>query len=375
MEGDILVVDDNPKNIEILINFLERERYEVRPIRNSTKVLDAMRAQKPDLVLLDIMMPEINGFEVCEQIKANNSFSNIPVIFISALTDTSDKLEGFKRGGVDYITKPFRHEEVIARVKTHLSLYKLTTDLQRQVQKEVQKQKNQEKLLMQQSKMASVGNLISAIAHQWKQPLNAISMISEMMVYQSEYNPDEVIDFGKQIKEQADFMNDTIQTFREFLKPSKEKKEFLACDTVLQIKKMFGDVFLKNNVEVIIHDRQHFQTLGYETEFKQVILNILINAVDAFDENGVEKKDKKIECFFEKRDHKNIIKIRDNAGGINKKLLPDKLFEPYTSSKGDKGTGIGLQIAKSIIEEHMNGKLWAQNADEGAEFIIELPDV
>ncbi|MCB1189900.1 MAG: hybrid sensor histidine kinase/response regulator [Leptospiraceae bacterium] len=375
MEGDILVVDDNPKNIEILINFLEQEGYEVRPIRNSTKVLDAMYAQKPDLILLDIMMPEITGYEVCEQIKANNNFSNIPVIFISALNDTSDKLEGFKRGGVDYITKPFQHEEVIARVKTHLSLYKLTTNLEKQVQIEIQKQKKQEKLLMQQSKMASVGNLISAIAHQWKQPLNAISMISEIMVYDNQRNPDEIIELGEQIREQADFMNETIHSFRDFLKPSREKKEFLACETILQIQKMFNDVFLKSNVKILIHKHKHFQTLGYETEFKQVILNILINAVDAFVENGVEKKNRNIECFFEKRDHKNIIKIRDNAGGINKKLLPDKLFEPYTSSKGDKGAGIGLQIAKSIIEEHMNGKLWAQNVGEGAEFIIELPEV
>ncbi|HQM50767.1 MAG TPA: response regulator [Candidatus Hydrogenedentes bacterium] len=119
---NIMVVDDTPANLKLLSNMLQERGYEVRPLQSGKMVLNAARTHPPDLILLDINMPEINGYEVCEQLKADAALCGIPVIFISALTETEDKIEAFRRGGVDYVTKPFQFEEVLARVNTHLLL-------------------------------------------------------------------------------------------------------------------------------------------------------------------------------------------------------------------------------------------------------------
>ncbi len=120
--SSVLIVDDNSKNLQVLADILGGEHYKVALAKDGGKALTFVRKRRPDLILLDIMMPHLDGFEVCKQLKADTETRDIPVIFISALTDTQDKLRGFRAGGVDYVTKPFQKEEVLARVKTHLEL-------------------------------------------------------------------------------------------------------------------------------------------------------------------------------------------------------------------------------------------------------------
>lgn len=119
----VLVVDDTPENLRLLTQMLTQEGYQARPVPSGKWALEAVHASPPDLILLDITMPEMDGFEVCRELKANETTRNIPVIFISARDDTRDKVRAFTTGGVDYITKPFQVEEVLARIKTHLSLH------------------------------------------------------------------------------------------------------------------------------------------------------------------------------------------------------------------------------------------------------------
>jgi formate hydrogenlyase transcriptional activator len=126
----ILLVDDNPVNLLELTDFLEEAEFKIISIENGAEALNMIATNRPDLILLDVIMPDMDGFSVCKQLKANPATSGIPVLFMTALTDTSDKLKGFQAGAVDYITKPFQYEEVIARVKTHLTLQKLKQDLQ-----------------------------------------------------------------------------------------------------------------------------------------------------------------------------------------------------------------------------------------------------
>ncbi|WP_129672079.1 diguanylate cyclase [Candidatus Chloroploca sp. Khr17] len=118
----ILIVDDTPANLRLLAQLLADHQYEVRPVTKGTAALAAVRAAAPDLILLDIRMPDLDGYSVCEQLKADEATRSIPIIFLSALGDTDDKLKAFQVGGVDYITKPFHPEEVLARVRTHLAL-------------------------------------------------------------------------------------------------------------------------------------------------------------------------------------------------------------------------------------------------------------
>lgn len=128
--GEIVIVDDNPNNLRVLSNMLQQFGYKVRPALDGAMALKSVFANPPDLILLDIRMPDMDGYEVCQQLKLNPTTAEIPIIFVSALQDTEDKLMAFKSGGVDYITKPFQLEEVLARVKAHLSLYRIQRDLQ-----------------------------------------------------------------------------------------------------------------------------------------------------------------------------------------------------------------------------------------------------
>lgn len=128
--GSILVVDDNPKNLKLLSSMLTQQGYKVRSVTNGSMALTASRAAPPDLILLDINMPDMHGYEVCQQLKAEPSTSAIPVIFVSALDDVLDKVKAFRVGGVDYIPKPFQVEEVLVRVETHLKLRRLQQQLQ-----------------------------------------------------------------------------------------------------------------------------------------------------------------------------------------------------------------------------------------------------
>ncbi|MBA3313702.1 MAG: SpoIIE family protein phosphatase [Planctomycetota bacterium] len=128
--ASILIVDDTPANLQVLAGMLKERGYKVRPVPSGELALSAARREPPDLILLDINMPEMNGYEVCERLKADDDLKGIPVIFISALTESLDKVNAFATGGLDYITKPFQMEELHARVETHLKLRRLQTDLE-----------------------------------------------------------------------------------------------------------------------------------------------------------------------------------------------------------------------------------------------------
>ena len=125
----VLVVDDTPTNVDLLALVLKKRNYKVITADSGAKTLEMVRTATPDLILLDIMMPGMDGFETCRRLKANPAFASIPVIFITALDEMRDKLRGFQVGGVDFITKPFQAEEVLARVKAHLTIQKLYKDL------------------------------------------------------------------------------------------------------------------------------------------------------------------------------------------------------------------------------------------------------
>ncbi len=153
----ILIVDDTLSNLKLLAELLSEHGYQVRPISSSLRALKSVAIEKPDLILLDVMMPEMDGYEVCQRLKLDKHLCDIPVIFISALDETVNKVKGFKAGGVDYITKPFQKEEVLIRVETHLALSNLQQQVQaRNVQLEqeiVLRKKVEEELLKTQEEL------------------------------------------------------------------------------------------------------------------------------------------------------------------------------------------------------------------------------
>jgi len=236
------------------------------------------------------------------------------------------------------------------------------------------KEKEQERMLIEQSKLAAMGQMMGAIAHQWKQPVNVISLTVENLIdsYDGGALDREVLkSYSKIITNQITYMSQTIQDFRDFLKPSREKSVFMPCESVSEVVRLINPQLKKHSITVHIAEHEHCKMLGYPNEFKQALMNIFINAKDAMVGRGVQEGKIEVSFFSDKKS--GTIRIKDNGGGIDPSLLPDKLFDSYTSTKGEEGTGLGLQIVKSIIESRLGGKIYARNVEGGAEFVIELP--
>jgi len=229
-------------------------------------------------------------------------------------------------------------------------------------------------LLIQQNKLAEMGAMIATIAHQWKQPLNALwIMIQDVeSAYRfGDFTEEYFGEFKSKAKDQISFMNQTIEDFRNFYKPSASTTVFSVANAVNTIVSIIGSQLRKENIELSIKTDETVRIYGLENEFKQVILSLINNAKDALISKNIEHK--KIEITTTQDDGNIIIEILDNAGGIDETLLKSgKLFEPYFSTKGESGTGIGLSLSKTIIEKKMNGKLSASNKLDGASFSIQL---
>jgi len=238
------------------------------------------------------------------------------------------------------------------------------------VAKELAKNERKRRLLIQQNKMAAMGEMIGAIAHQWRQPLNNISLILHFIrdnAKNQAFVEEKMDDFVNRAKTQIEYMSNTIDDFRDFYQPSKEKSIFCVPEAVKATLTILSTQIEKNNIEVTIHG-EPLRVNGYENEFKQAILNILSNAKDAIVSKKVQKG--KFQGKIDITITEDTIRIYNNGGFADTEVL-DRMFEPYFTTKfEDKGTGIGLYMTKMIIENSMGGEITAQNRDEGVEFMI-----
>ena len=263
--GNILVVDDTPANLRLLAGILNGKGYKVRPVPSGELALSAVKGMPPDLILLDIMMPEMNGYEVCEKIKADEQTCNIPVIFISAINDVLDKVKAFAVGGVDYITKPFQMEEVLVRVETHLAMCQLQKKLQQKNDEltvtldQLQATQNQ---LVQSEKMAALGQLIAGIAHEINTPLGAIRSSIGNITSFLDNNLESLPVFFKElsVERQQDFLSlmysSSQQTYslstrekREFKKGLKRQIESEGIDNADSLASILVNIGLQGNLQ------------------------------------------------------------------------------------------------------------------------------
>ncbi|KJR40904.1 multi-sensor signal transduction histidine kinase [Candidatus Magnetoovum chiemensis] len=274
--------------------------------------------------------------------------------------------------------------DITERKKMEDAIKQINKNLEKRVKEEVEKYRLHEQILIQQSKMASMGEMIGLIAHQLKQPLNAILLTVQDLndAYNfGELNKEYIAASTEIVRQQIVFMSKTIDSFRDFLRPSKEKIVFDVKQTIKELIDMFDSIYRKNNIEILIFNKTeaaNFNILGYPNEFKQVVLNIINNATDEI-LNKQRKTDSNysgnITITINENEENITVSILDNGGGIAQNII-DKIFEPYFSTKPpEKGTGIGLYMSKTIVENNMNGKLNVINIAEGAEFTIELKRV
>lgn len=234
--------------------------------------------------------------------------------------------------------------------------------------------KLQDAILIQQSKHAELGEMIAAIAHQWKQPLNALSLYAQMIFDDIEYKEatdERMIEIGELIEEQIAYMNQTVNDFKNFLSPKKTKESFLPCESIDGTLRIIKHLLIKSSTTYTLHQHEHFSVFGIKNEFQQVVMNIVKNAIDNMEDRDIE--DRRVDVYTTKDEKNGTIKICDSGGGIADSLLPDMLFEPYITTKGEKGTGLGLSLVKRIIESNFGGSIRAYNIEDGACIEIVLP--
>lgn len=256
------------------------------------------------------------------------------------------------------------------------ALQTLNESLETQVKEQIEKNRQQEMILFQQSRHAQMGEMISMIAHQWRQPLNVLSLLSQNVVfkYKLQKLDDKVMDeFKEDCMRQIMQMSKTIDDFRDFFKPDKSKKVFDIKQALSHTVEMVKPIVAAHGVTISFQSEEHLMVESYPNEFGQSIINILNNAKDVLLEScGDFSKQIKV-CAKRMEDERILITIEDNGGGIDASVMP-YIFEPYFSTKGAQhGTGLGLYMSKIIIEEHMHGNIQVTNTSKGAcfEIIIE----
>ena len=249
----------------------------------------------------------------------------------------------------------------------------LNKQLEQRVRDEVSLAEENHKRYEQQAKMAAMGEMMDAVAHQWKQPLNALSMMSDMLV--DDFNDDlvdnEYIDeLSSNTQIQIEHMISTLNEFRNFFRPKETKESFGIKRSLSSVLVLINDELIQNNVNVHIQSDKEILIHGIENEFKHLVLNIINNAKDAFNERKIEIRD--IFISFEKNKEYIKLEIRDSAGGIPGHVIND-IFKPeVTTKESGKGTGIGLYMSMQIAEK-LGGKLSVKNIENGASFSLQIP--
>lgn len=503
----ILAVDDNPNNLFTLKALLSSvENIHIYEALSGEEALESALSKEVDLILLDIQMPGLDGFEVAKLLKLKQKTKNIPIVFLTAIFKSEEFFEkGYEVGAVDYLTKPIDDNLLLNKIKMYQNLYIKEKTAEEEMKKRVESEKifqsvfqfsgigiaiadtdykiinanvkfekilgyensfligkkmeelthqddikssennlkslkskkeisfsmekryikkdgesiygkvtvstvrdgngdiinfiimlddlseykkledekkRKEQLLIQQSRMAEMGEMIGSIAHQWRQPLNALSIIVQGLVDAYEYKEltkealDEAVDNSMRL---IKYMSKTIDDFRNFFKPNKEKKAFDVLKSIKEVTGLIEPQLKSHSVSLVFSDCCSTDCkcicMGYENEFKQAVLNIVNNGKDAileqYEKNG--KFPGKIYIDVHSVEDKIIVTIMDNGTGIPDNIIK-KIFEPYISTKAKNGTGLGLYMTKSIIENNMDGTITACNDEDtgGAKFIIEL---
>lgn len=364
-KNKILVVDDSPENINIMVEILKND-YLVSASTSAKKALELLEDDLlPDLILLDVVMPEMDGYELCEIILSKEKYAHIPIIFVTVLENERDILKGFNLGAVDYVIKPVEPVVLKARINTHLKLKnyndKLLEDL-----------KIKDELIYNQSKLSSIGEMFENIAHQWKQPLSSISVTTSGIKLEKEFGTFDENKFFKSldnIDDAVSYLSQTIDDFKNFLSNDTKKYEFNIKDIIEKTLKLMHSKLRQNEIE-IDNNVKDILVNSYKNDLIQIIMNIFTNAQDALLKI---KENRKIKINSIVKDELILVQIEDNAGGIDSKDM-NKIFDKYfTTKSNNKGNGLGLYMSQKIARKRLKGEIKAYNKNLGACFEISFP--
>jgi two-component system, sensor histidine kinase and response regulator len=364
----ILVVDDISKNLQVVGTVLRRENYRVVPATSGPQALERVQADPPDLILLDLMMPEMDGLEVCRQLKADPVTQRIPVIFLTASNEMEHLVRGFEMGAVDYITKPFKPPELLARVRTHLELKHARERL---------RELNEEK-----------SEFMGIVAHDLRNPLGAIMGYSEMALEEiGSWPPQadekfvasihEVTRCNQCVREASRRMAEMVQNLLDVnrIERGEIQLNVESADLVT-----LAAAVLQSQRPRAMAKQQTFQPQNETTPVMvavdqsvmvQVLENLVSNAVK-YSPGG-----KEIHVRVRTDGKAAFLEVQDQGPGLSvedqKKLFGKFARLSARPTGGESSTGLGLSIVKRMVEA-MNGRVWCESQfGHGATFIVQLP--
>ena len=381
-----LYVEDEQDLRQSVHEYLKKLFKKVDSAVDGVDGLEKYKKEQYDIVITDIEMPNINGLEMSKLIKEIDPSQEI--IIMSAYTNISYFTDAIQIGISGYIIKPMDYMQMndilyktVLNIQEHQKVIEYEKYLEKRVSQEIDKNIINEKMILEQSKMAAMGEMLESIAHQWRQPLSVITTAASGMKMQKEYDmlDDEVFNESTDsIISAAMHLSETIDDFRDFFKPNKKKETYKIEDSFKRAKELLSSKFKNRDIETI-ENIDNSELFGLVNELVQVFMNILNNAKDALEET--EDSRRLIFIDIETCDDFININIKDSAGGVPNNII-NQIFESHFTTKGDKdGTGIGLYMTKQIIVEHLKGEISVRNIEyeyeenkyKGALFNIVLP--
>jgi two-component system, sensor histidine kinase and response regulator len=385
----ILIVDDSPANIQVLNVILQNE-YEVFFAESGAGALAKARGDRPDLILLDIMMPTMDGYEVCRRLKADAATRDIPVIFVSALSDDEDESKGFESGAVDYVTKPFRMPTIKARIKTHLELRRHQSALERLVKERTDEllQAYERLKILEQTK----SDLLTSVSHELRTPLTSLLGFAQMtekklhasivpaileggdpgrlqVVRQIEENLAVILEEGRRLTQIINNVMDLMQLVSESMKLRLQPVSLahVVERAAAGVKRQFQRKHLILNIEL---DPDLPKIMADPDRLSQVLVNLLDNGAK-FTRQG------SVTVSASQKDDMAAITVRDEGIGIAEEHH-GMIFEKF-SQIGDvltekpTGLGIGLTISKKIVELHGGTMRIESVPGKGSAFTLTVP--
>lgn len=364
-EYKILIVDDVISNVLLLKVLLTNEKFAIVTASNGGQALEQVEKENPDLILLDVMMPDMSGFEVAQQLKSNTKTAEIPIIFLTALNSTTDIVKGFQVGGNDFISKPFNKEELIIRVTHQISLVAAKRVI-------VRKTQELERTIVARDRLYSV------IAHDLRSPIGSIKMVLNMLILNL---PEEKI--GREMSDLLTTANQTTEDvfalLDNLLKWTKSQIGKLnvvyqdidiveVVDGVVEIYNMIARV---KKIKIREEKPSSLAVLGDIDMVKTIVRNLLSNAIKFSNE------DSEILVKLEEKEGMAVINVQDHGCGMDeesqKKLLHTDTHFSTFGTNNEEGSSLGLLLCQDFIQKN-GGKLWfTSTKGEGSTFSFSIP--
>lgn len=365
LQYKILIVDDVVANVLLLKTILKKEGFTIVTAGNGVEALECVARENPDLILLDVMMPEMDGYEAAVHIKENPDTAAIPIIFLTALNDTENIVKGFRVGGNDYLTKPFRKEELVTRVRFQLNLL--------EAERTVQKQQDELRQVI-----AARDKLYSVISHDLRAPIGSLKMMNNVVLSAMEEEP-----VSEDVKEMVRMINKTSEEvyglLDNLLKWTKSRLGALKiARQSVQMSELFEDIrnvytpiAMQKSVRLEMEVPEDIEANVDIEMVKSIIRNLLSNAVKFSYKDGIVR----VGCV--KKDHGVEIRVADEGKGIavadQDKLLKENTHYTTFGTGNEKGSGLGLLLCRDFAVLH-GGKLWFESeVGKGTTFYVFLP--